>query len=83
MLDPGVGSLTWAGTTEWLLGYPDRAVRNLEQAAARAYRLNKPFQIAVALTHGMTVHGLRGDFRQVAEIGERAVKLCTEKGIPL
>src|SRR5690606_23004666 len=46
--DPAVGSLAWLGWTDWLLGKPERALRNAEEARELADRLEHRFSITFA-----------------------------------
>jgi tetratricopeptide (TPR) repeat protein len=40
--DYGVAAQTFAGLNQWLLGYPDQALRRIDKAQAHALSLNKP-----------------------------------------
>jgi hypothetical protein len=51
-LPEGVSSRIFAGYTEWYLGYPDRAMRYVEEALSIARRQNNPFATAFALSVG-------------------------------
>jgi tetratricopeptide (TPR) repeat protein len=81
--DAGVDTLAWAGFTEWLLGYPDQALRYTNDAHALARRLNSPFAVAYAAAVGLFTDGWRGDFARVRAAAQEEERLGAELGFPL
>jgi predicted ATPase len=80
--DHGVNALVWAGFNEWLLGYPDRALRYIGDARSLARRLNKPFALAYA-SLGAWIEGFCGDFARARAASEEVERLSTELGFPI
>jgi tetratricopeptide (TPR) repeat protein len=81
--DLGVSCRIFAGFNEWFLGYPDLALRYVEDALSRARRLNNQAAVAFVLSTGSHVHELRRDFKRALEDAEQALKLGTQLGFPL
>jgi len=75
MPDDGFYAHIFAGHTEWFLGYPERAVRLVNEALSIARRQNNPFLTAFALAVGSFVYELRRDYRRSFEAGDEAVRL--------
>jgi class 3 adenylate cyclase/tetratricopeptide (TPR) repeat protein len=80
--DHGVNALVWAGFNEWLLGYPDRALRYISDARSLARRLNKPFALAYGGI-GAWTEGFCGDFVRVRAASQEVERLGTELGFPV
>jgi tetratricopeptide (TPR) repeat protein len=78
-----VSSLVWAGLNEWLLGYPDSALRLVDEGLALAQRLNNPFGLAVALSIGGHVPSFRGEYRRVVDANEEAMRIGADSGLRL
>jgi class 3 adenylate cyclase/tetratricopeptide (TPR) repeat protein len=81
--DGGVNTLAWAGFNEWLLGYPDQALRYNDDARALARRLNNPSAVAYAEAVGLFTAGWRGDFARLLTAAKEVERLGTELGLPL
>ena len=79
----GYDALAWAAVNEWLLGYPDRALRYTADAQVVARRLGNPFAIAYVDAVGVWTDGWRGDFDRVAAAAEEAERLGTELALPM
>jgi hypothetical protein len=77
-----VSSRIFGGYTEWYLGYPDRAVRYLDEAISIALRQDNPVTAAFALAVGSFVDQLRRDYRRSIEAGDEAVRIATASGLP-
>ena len=75
MPDDGFYAYIFAGYTEWFLGYPERAVRLVNEALSIARRQNNPFLTVFALAVGSWVYDLRRDYRRSFEAGDEAVRL--------
>jgi class 3 adenylate cyclase/tetratricopeptide (TPR) repeat protein len=80
--DHGVNALVWAGFNEWLLGYPDQALRYVDDARSLARRLNKPFALAYA-SLGAWIEGFCGDFARARAASQEVERLSTELGFPM
>ena len=83
MNDPGFSALIFAGADEWQLGYPDQALRYVDDAVAIARRQNDPVAVAFTLSTGSCVYQLRGDFKRTLSAADEAARLATESGLPL
>ena len=81
-LPEGVSARTFGGHIEWYLGYPDRAVRLVEEALSIARRRKNPFATAFALAVGSHVYELRRDYRRSLEAGDEAVRLNIALELP-
>jgi class 3 adenylate cyclase/tetratricopeptide (TPR) repeat protein len=57
---PGVGVHVFAGQNEWRMGYPDRALRHIDEAIAIAHQRNDAYAMVFALSVGAFVYGARG-----------------------
>ena len=80
--DLGVGARLQAGFNEWLLGYPDQALRYTDDARDLARRLNAPFAVAFVNSVAIFIHGWRGDFAR-ARGCPRSRKTRDGVGIPV
>ena len=80
--DDGVSARIFGGHIEWYLGYPDRAVRLVEEALSIARRRKNPFAAAFALAVGSHVYELRRDYRRSLEAGDEAVRLNIALELP-
>ena len=80
--DHGVNAIVWAGFNEWLLGYPDRALRYIDKARSLARRLNKPFALAYA-SLGAWIEGLCGDFARARAAAQEVERLSSALGFPM
>ena len=78
-----VSSLVWAGLNQWMLGYPDSALRLIDEGLSLAHRQNNPFGLALALGIGGHVPSFRGEYQRVVEVSEEALRIGTESGFRL
>jgi class 3 adenylate cyclase/predicted ATPase len=81
--DPAVMSWSYCSWTHWLLGYPDRAMRSVNQGLALAEELEHPFSIAVAYSFAAGLHLFRGELELALERANKAIDLCNEYGFPV
>ena len=81
--DHGGAARTWLGMTEWLLGYPNQAIKHTEEARSFTRRLNKPFAIAYADMVGAWIDGITGNFDGALASARNAERLGTELGFPM
>src|SRR5262249_1145009 len=79
----GCDALVWAGLNEWLLGYPDQALRYTDDARALARRLNNPFASVFALGIGVFTRGFCGDFAGAYAAAQEVERLGTESSFPV
>jgi class 3 adenylate cyclase len=82
-INPGVGSLSWGGLNEWMLGYPDQADRYNADATTMARRQNNPFDLALALNVDAQVQSLRGNLKQALENVAEMLTLSERSGFRL
>jgi tetratricopeptide (TPR) repeat protein len=59
--DPGACCLYHRGSANWLLGYPQRGLRDVEDARRLADDLEHPMTVAIALSQIAWVHWNRGE----------------------
>jgi tetratricopeptide (TPR) repeat protein len=72
--DPKIGLGLWGSMGTWILGYPDRALRLIDETEAHARRRGQPFDLAWVLTMGPQEFDHRfthEDLRKRAEECER------------
>lgn len=81
--DPGVGCLVYGAVTLWHLGYPDRALRSLQDGRSLADELSNPFNLAQALYYGAVTHLGRREPARVGELADALIALCHEHGFAL
>jgi hypothetical protein len=71
------------GINEWLLGYPEQALRCVEDEGALARRLNNPVASAFGYAFGALFDSIRGDFARARIASEEGERLSAESGFPL
>jgi class 3 adenylate cyclase/predicted ATPase len=79
--DPKMLCLAYTARALWLLGYPDQALQQSQEALAHAHTLARPYTLLHALTQGIMLLRWRGEMRQHQERIEAARTLATEQGI--
>jgi class 3 adenylate cyclase/predicted ATPase len=77
--DPGVCARNVGAWTGWLLGYPDDALANSDDALSLAERLHHPFSLGLALLHACIFHQLRRDSDLVSRRLDAAEILATDQ----
>lgn len=77
--DPGVACRSFSAYTLWYLGYPERAIRRIEEAVALARELSQTFSTSLALLFSATIHHLRGEVLLTKADAETVVALSTEQ----
>jgi predicted ATPase/class 3 adenylate cyclase len=80
--DPAVCALAIAAPVQWLLGYPDRAVRLEREASELARRLRHAPSLAHALWFIGECQFVRGDVAAVAATAAELLALCEEHRLP-
>jgi predicted ATPase len=78
--DPGVVCHLWAALTLWMLGYPDQALREKEEAFTMARELAHPYSQAWALVFGAWFHHFRREELAIPELAEANLTLSREQG---
>jgi predicted ATPase len=79
-VNAGVNSLSYVAWTLWLLGYPDQALKRVNEALALARELSQPHSLAFAETCVGVLHLQRREARAARETAERLMALSTEHG---
>jgi predicted ATPase len=79
-VDSGVNCLSYAAHTMWYLGYPDRAIKRVDEALALAEAMKHPHALAFAEYFVGRLHQLRRNACAAQEAAERLIALSTEHG---
>ena len=80
--DPGVSCQIFSAMSVWLLGYPDQALKNIQEALTLAQLSNHPFSLAFALTVAALHHQFHQDAKGVIERADEVIELTTEHSFP-
>jgi tetratricopeptide (TPR) repeat protein len=80
--DQGANAHGFKSHAEWLLGYPDEALRHRDDGCALARRLNKQFALAFGNTLKAYTDGMRGDFNAAIAAADESVSICDKMRIP-
>jgi predicted ATPase len=78
--DPGVCCQDYAAFTLWVLGYPDQAREQSDEALRLAQELAHPFTLGNALIFAALLHQFRREGQAAQAQAEAAVTLCREHG---
>jgi class 3 adenylate cyclase/tetratricopeptide (TPR) repeat protein len=81
-IDYGIQAYVLGAIAEWLVGYPNQALRYIEAARLLGRRLDKPFAVAFACGFGALTDVLCGDFAHAHTASQEAEKLGTDLGFP-
>ena len=81
--DPGVAARTFAGTSLWQLGYPDKALKRAREAVTLARTRAHPFSLAFALSWEAIVHCFRRDLAAMRDTAAEVIPLSEAQGFPL
>ncbi len=81
--DLGVFCLRYICWAKWLLGYPEQALAQSDQALTLARQLAHPFSLAGALAFDMFIHYSRREEQAVEERAEECITLSTKHGFAL
>ena len=80
--DPFCFSLHWAGALlQWITGYPERSIADVDDALSLARRLGHPFNLAFALTAGSDCLINLGDADRMFAQCEEAQSVVEEEGL--
>jgi adenylate cyclase len=80
-LDSEVMCLSYLAFTLWTLGYPDQALKRVNEAIGLAQALSHPFSLVFAENFTGFLHLYRREARAAQEHGETVIMLCAEHGI--
>ncbi len=78
--DPGVACLAERAMALWFLGHPDQALRDSQEAVARAREGGLPYSLAFALTYAVWSRILRREPEAALDDAEALVRLAVEHG---
>jgi predicted ATPase len=79
-LDSEVQCLAYLGYTLWTLGYPDQALKRVNEAVGLAQALSHPFSLAFAEVFTGFLHQYRLEARAAQEHSETVIALCVKHG---
>jgi predicted ATPase len=79
--DPGVCAGNYRALSRWLLGFPDQAVVQANEAVALARELAHPFSLILALTFSSFLCQFRRETGLARDHAQAATTFCTEQGI--
>jgi predicted ATPase len=65
--DPRVAALSIAALTLWLLGYPDQALKRMQESLTLAQELSHPFSLSFALYCAALLHTMRREGQEAQE----------------
>jgi class 3 adenylate cyclase/predicted ATPase len=82
-LDSGVTVLAYRSLALWLLGHPEAALANADQALTNAREIGHPVTLISALTFTSFTLVLGGKYASANERTAEAVALMEEKGAPI
>jgi predicted ATPase len=78
--DLGVFCLCFVSHALWHLGYPEQALKRIQEALTLAQNLAHPFSRALALDYAAMLYQFRRASHMVRESAEMAMTLCREYG---
>jgi predicted ATPase/class 3 adenylate cyclase len=81
-VDNGIICLSYTAGTLWYLGYPDQALKRLNEALALAQALSHPQSLAWAAIFVGVLRQYRREARAAQEAAEGAIALSAEHGFP-
>src|SRR4029453_5091955 len=78
----GVTCWYWSAMALWFLGYPEQALRRINESQTLAQTLAHPYSMAAALNRGAFIGQFCQESRATREWAETAVGIATEHGFP-
>jgi tetratricopeptide (TPR) repeat protein len=78
--DAAVTSLAYRSLALWLLGYPEAALRDADDALRNARKLGQAATLMLALFHASIPYTLCGNRAVAAALAQELVALAEEKG---
>jgi predicted ATPase len=80
--EPGVFLRVHTAWTLWILGYPDQALKRIQEAIALTRDFSHPFTLGFALSGACWFHQFRQEGQEARERAEAAIELSAEQGFP-
>jgi predicted ATPase len=77
-LDPSVGCRVEMALDLWILGYPDQALKQADDAQEVSASLGQPYSRGFALNYASVVHQMRGECDEALARAESAIALARE-----
>jgi class 3 adenylate cyclase/predicted ATPase len=81
--DPGVCAGAFGAQSEWLLGYPEKALASIAESLVLAERIAHPFTLGIALTHSSLLYLNRREPARALRQLEAAEVLAAEQRLSL
>ncbi len=81
--DIGVFNLGLGSWAQWIIGYPDQALRQLDEAVSIARKLGHPHSLAFALLTACELNWFLGNFPRIDKDTEELVPFCEKNGFIL
>lgn len=81
--DSGVAICSHGARALWLLGRPDQALQQINEALRLAHETSEPHSLAHAFYFAAFVHHLRGENVRAEECADAAIALSREHRLPL
>jgi class 3 adenylate cyclase/predicted ATPase len=78
--DIRVAILSYRAMALWMLGYPNAALADIEQALTDAREIGQATTLMYALAHAAWIYLWRGNYIEVESLTERVIPLAEEKG---
>src|SRR5881409_1857495 len=66
----------------WLLGYPNQALKKIQETQILVQELAHPYSIAYVLSHTSMIHQFRREGHAAQERAEAAMALAADQGFP-
>lgn len=76
--DSRVAALASSACVSWLMGFPDRAFNQINEAVDRANHLHHPFTIVYATYFSAIVHQLEGNANQTLQLANLTMQLSKQ-----
>ncbi len=81
--DPGVCCRSFSALALWERGYPDQAVKMMQESMGLAVELSHPYTTTIALYTAAWIHYQRGEHQTAREKAEALVALATAQGFSI
>ena len=78
--EPGVRCQSRGILPLLLLGYPDQALQEIQQALALSSKQEHPYSVALCLYYAVRLHQFRREIQATYEQAEKLIVFCTEQG---
>jgi class 3 adenylate cyclase/tetratricopeptide (TPR) repeat protein len=82
MQAPVVASRCQFSFALWMLGYPDQALKRVEEARRYAEKLRRPHSTAFALQNAIAIASFRREHRAIVKDAQTLVEIAREHGFP-